>query len=62
MQIYADNAATTKMSEAAIETMTDCVRNWYGSCLECLIKSGTTNHYDSSLNFGVYLGFIDAQS
>lgn len=31
MQIYADNAATTKMSEAAIETMTDCVRNWYGN-------------------------------
>ena len=31
MQIYADNAATTKMSEAAIEAMTDCVRNWYGN-------------------------------
>ncbi len=31
MQIYADNAATTKMSEAAIEAMTDCVRNRYGN-------------------------------
>ena len=31
MQIYADNAATTKMSEAAIEAMTDCVRDWYGN-------------------------------
>lgn len=31
MQIYADNAATTKMSEAAIEAMTDCARNWYGN-------------------------------
>ena len=31
MQIYADNAATTKMSEAAIETMTDCARNFYGN-------------------------------
>ena len=31
MQIYADNAATTNMSEAAIEAMTDCVRNWYGN-------------------------------
>ena len=31
MQIYADNAATTKMSEAAIEAMTDCVRSWYGN-------------------------------
>ena len=31
MQIYADNAATTKMSETAIEAMTDCVRNWYGN-------------------------------
>ena len=31
MQIYADNAATTKMSEAAIEAMTDGVRNWYGN-------------------------------
>ena len=26
MQIYADNAATTKMSEAAIEAMTDGMR------------------------------------
>ena len=31
MQIYADNAATTKMSEAAIKAMTDCVRNFYGN-------------------------------
>lgn len=31
MQIYADNAATTKMSEAAIEAMNDCMRNWYGN-------------------------------
>ncbi len=31
MQIYADNAATTKMSEAAIEAMTDCARNFYGN-------------------------------
>ncbi len=31
MQIYADNAATTKMSEAAISVMTDCMQNWYGN-------------------------------
>ena len=31
MQIYADNAATTKMSEAAIEAMNDCMRNWWGN-------------------------------
>ncbi len=31
MRIYADNAATTKMSEAAIEAMTDCMRNWWGN-------------------------------
>ena len=31
MQIYADNAATTKMSEAAIEAMTDCMRTCYGN-------------------------------
>ena len=31
MKIYADNAATTKMSEAAITAMTDCMRNWYGN-------------------------------
>ncbi len=31
MKIYADNAATTKMSDAAIEAMTDCMRNWYGN-------------------------------
>ena len=31
MNIYADNAATTKMSEAAIKTMTEYMRNWYGN-------------------------------
>ena len=31
MQIYADNAATTKMSEAAIEAMTEGIRNWWGN-------------------------------
>ena len=31
MQIYADNAATTKMSETAIAAMTDGIRNWYGN-------------------------------
>lgn len=31
MQIYADNAATTKMSEAAMEAMTDGMRNWFGN-------------------------------
>ncbi len=31
MQIYADNAATTKMSEAAVEAMTDCMRNQWGN-------------------------------
>lgn len=31
MQIYADNAATTKMSESAIKAMTDGVLNWYGN-------------------------------
>ena len=31
MQIYSDNAATTKMSEAAVEAMTDCMRNVYGN-------------------------------
>ena len=29
MQIYADNAATTKMSEAAIKTMTEYMQTWY---------------------------------
>ena len=29
--IYADNAATTKMSDAAIDAMTDCMRNIYGN-------------------------------
>ena len=31
MQIYADNAATTKMSEAAIKAMTDCMRDQWGN-------------------------------
>jgi len=31
MQIYADNAATTRMSEAAIEAMTECMRHTYGN-------------------------------
>lgn len=31
MQIYADNAATTKMSKAAIEAMADGMNNWYGN-------------------------------
>ncbi len=31
MQIYADNAATTKMSEAAIKAMTDCARTYWGN-------------------------------
>ena len=29
--IYADNAATTKMSDAAIDAMTDCMRETYGN-------------------------------
>ena len=31
MNIYADNAATTKMSEAAIRAMTDCMYNYFGN-------------------------------
>lgn len=31
MQIYADNAATTKMSDAAIEAVTECMKNYYGN-------------------------------
>ena len=31
MQIYADNAATTKMSQAAIQTMTEYMQTWYGN-------------------------------
>lgn len=31
MKIYADNAATTKMSETAINTMVDCMKNFYGN-------------------------------
>ncbi|MBQ6637603.1 MAG: IscS subfamily cysteine desulfurase [Lachnospiraceae bacterium] len=31
MMIYADNAATTKMSDAAIQVMTDCMKETYGN-------------------------------
>ena len=31
MQVYADNAATTKMSETAIAAMTECYHNYYGN-------------------------------
>ena len=31
MRIYADNAATTKMSRAAIDAMTDCMESHYGN-------------------------------
>ena len=31
MRIYADNAATTAMSDAAIEAMTECMRNTFGN-------------------------------
>ena len=31
MKIYADNAATTAMSEAAIEAMTKCMKETYGN-------------------------------
>jgi cysteine desulfurase len=31
MQIYADNAATTRMSETAIQVMTACMREYYGN-------------------------------
>lgn len=31
MKVYADNAATTKMSRTAIEAMTDCLENHYGN-------------------------------
>ena len=31
MNIYADNAATTKMSKAAIDAMVDCMNNTYGN-------------------------------
>lgn len=31
MQIYADNAATTKMSKTAMEAMTDGMQNWFGN-------------------------------
>ena len=31
MQVYADNAATTKMSKAAIEAMVPCFEKFYGN-------------------------------
>ena len=31
MSIYADHAATTAMSEAAIDAMTRCMREYYGN-------------------------------
>lgn len=31
MIIYADNAATTRMSQTAIDTMTDCMKNLFGN-------------------------------
>ena len=31
MKIYADNAATTQMSRAAIDTMVECMERWYGN-------------------------------
>ena len=31
MRIYADHAATTKMAEPVIETVTECMRNVYGN-------------------------------
>ncbi len=31
MQVYADNAATTRMSQVAIAAMTDCFENYYGN-------------------------------
>ncbi len=31
MNIYADNAATTKMSDTAINAMTDCIKNFWGN-------------------------------
>ena len=31
MQVYADNAATTKMSSVAIAAITDCFENYYGN-------------------------------
>ena len=31
MNIYADNAATTKMSAAAIRVMTECMNEYYGN-------------------------------
>ena len=31
MRIYADNAATTRMSDTAISVMLDCMKNIYGN-------------------------------
>ena len=31
MKIYADNAATTKMSKASIEAVLEYMNNWYGN-------------------------------
>ncbi len=31
MKIYADNAATTKISDTALNTMLDCIKNFYGN-------------------------------
>lgn len=31
MKIYADNAATTKISDTALNTMLDCMKNFYGN-------------------------------
>ena len=31
MQIYADNAAIKKMSDAAIEAVPECMKNYYGN-------------------------------
>ena len=33
MKIYADNAATTKMSRPALAAMTACLKEIYGICL-----------------------------
>ncbi|MCR5635600.1 MAG: cysteine desulfurase [Clostridiales bacterium] len=31
MQVYADNAATTKISKAAMDAVTECMKNYYGN-------------------------------
>ena len=38
MEIYADNAATTKMSDAAIAVMTDAMKNYYGNPSSLYLK------------------------